>query len=365
MSIHKDEKTGKWYYTGKYRDLTGKRHDYKKRGFKTKKEAKDAENAFLLKIKGGHGRIKMNELIILYHQEMSTTIKKSTLANYEGIENRHIIPVFGNKYIDTITTIDITKWNKERGLTGNKGHAYSQDYITNLYLHMSGLLTFAVNHKLLDDNPCKYARPYKDPNQSLEEPKSALNYWEVDEYNKFIKTVENIDYKEAYETLFLTGLRIGELAALRWNNIDFENKKLKVNATYSSTIRIITSPKTTSSIRSIDLPVRLNEMLKNRYKRKCKLDGFKNTYFVFGDIKITSVSTFRYHFINDQKKANVKKITIHGLRHSHASYLLSNPMISESLVAERMGHSIEMLRNTYAHIYEKRRTALVEYIEKL
>ena len=38
MSVHKDEKTGKWYYTGKYRDLAGKRHDYKKRGFKTKKK---------------------------------------------------------------------------------------------------------------------------------------------------------------------------------------------------------------------------------------------------------------------------------------------------------------------------------------
>ena len=43
MSVHKDEKTGKWYYTGKYRDLAGKRHDYKKRGFKTKKEALEAE----------------------------------------------------------------------------------------------------------------------------------------------------------------------------------------------------------------------------------------------------------------------------------------------------------------------------------
>ena len=68
---------------------------------------------------------------------------------------------------------------------------------------------------------------------------------------------------------------------------------------------------------------------------------------------------------NDLKKTNLKYITIHGLRHSHASYLLSNPMISEGLIAERMGHSIEMLRKTYAHIYEKRRTALVEYIEEL
>lgn len=92
MSVHKDEKTGKWYYTGKYRDLAGKRHDYKKRGFKTKKEAKAAEDAFLLKIKGGQGRIKMNALIELYHQEMKSAIKYSTLRMYEMIERLHIIP---------------------------------------------------------------------------------------------------------------------------------------------------------------------------------------------------------------------------------------------------------------------------------
>ena len=156
MSVHKDEKTGKWYYTGKYRDLTGKRHDYKKRGFRTKKEAKDAETAFLLKIKGGQGRIKMNALIELYHQEMSSMVKKSTLDFYKMLERKHIKPYFDDKFIDTIKTIDITKWNKERALYGNNGGAYSDEYINHMYLHMSGLLTFAVNHKLLDDNPCKY-----------------------------------------------------------------------------------------------------------------------------------------------------------------------------------------------------------------
>ena len=365
MSVHKDEKTGKWYYTGKYRDLAGKRHDYKKRGFRTKKEAKTAEDAFLLKIKGGQGRIKMNALIELYHQEMSNVVKKSTLDFYKMLERKHIKPYFDDKFIDTIKTIDITKWNKERALYGNNGGAYSDEYINHMYLHMSGLLTFAVNHKLLDDNPCKYGKPYKDPNKKIEEQNSVENFWEVDEYNRFIKTVENIDHKDAYETLFLTGLRIGELCALRWCDLDFKNKKLSVKGTFSPAAKTVTSPKTPVSIRTIDLPKRLNKTLEERYNRKCKLDGFTEYYYVFGDIVPTYPGTFRYRFRNDLKKTNIKYITIHGLRHSHASYLLSNPMISEGLIAERMGHSIEMLRKTYAHIYEKRRTALVEYIEDL
>lgn len=365
MSQHKDEKTGKWYYTGKYKDYTGQRHDYKKRGFKTKKEAREAEEAFLLKIKGGQGRIKMNALIKLYHQEMSSVIKKSTLDTYKNLEKQHIIPVFGDMFIDSIKTIDITKWNKERALTGNNGKPYSQEYANNLFLHMSGLLTFAVNHRLLSENPCKFAKPYKDPNQALEDPNSVENFWEVSEYNKFIKTVKKLDHRETYETLFLTGLRIGELCALRWCDIDLEHKKLNVKGTLSPAAKAVTPPKTPVSVRSIDLPKRLVEILKARYARKSKLDGFKDTFYVFGDIRPVYPSTFRYRFVKDQEGADVKYITIHGLRHSHASYLLSNPMISEGLVAERMGHSIDMLRKTYAHIYEKRRSALVDFIENL
>lgn len=365
MSVHKDKKTGKWYYTGKYRDLSGKRHDYKKRGFRTQREAKAAEDAFLLKIKGGQGRIKMKDLVVLYHEEMSSVIKQSSLRSYEMFERLHILPVFGDKYIDTIKTTDITRWNKERGLTGNNGGPYSQQYINNMYIHISGLLSFAVNHKFISDNPCKYARPYKDPNQVKPANESEINFWEVNEYKKFISTVENEDRADRYETLFYTGLRIGELLALQWKDLDLVNRKLSVKGTYSNGSRTITSPKTASSIRTIDITKKLAERLELRYKRCSKLDGFNEDYFIFGDIRPRTMQPIARYFDIDIKKAGVKRITLHGLRHSHASYLLSNPMISEAVVAERMGHSIEMLRSTYAHIYEKRRSALIDFLDEL
>lgn len=365
MSVHKDKNTGRWYYTGKYRDLLGNRHDYKKRGFRTKTEAKEAEEAFLLKIKGGRGRIKMKALIVLYHEEKSSTIKRSTLYQYDVIERLHILPVFGNRYIDTIKTTEITRWNRERGLTGNNGGAYSQEYITNMFLHMSGLLTFAVNHRFINENPCRYTKPFKDPNQVKPAQESEVNFWEVDEYNRFISTIEDQNYRETYDTLFLTGLRIGEACALRWCDIDLVNRKLSVKGTFSTVSGSVTSPKTANSFRTIDLPIRLADELRDRLERHKKLDGFTQEYYVFGDIRPVYPGTVRRHFNKDVKAAGVKPITIHGLRHSHASYLLSNPQLSEALVAERMGHSIDMLRSTYAHIYEKRRGALVDYIENL
>lgn len=365
MSQHKDPKTGKWYYTGKYRDLLGNRHDYKKRGFNTKKEAKEAEDAFLLKIKGGYGRIKMCSLVKLYHEEMKSTVKGSTLVGYRSIERLHILPFFGDRYIDSIKTLEIARWNKERALTGNGGRPYDTRYTERMFVHLSGLFTFAVRHRLLSDSPCKYARPYHDPNQIAHKQESESNFWEVETYQKFIATVNDQDRIDRYDTLFLTGLRIGELIALTWESIDFEHRKLKVIQSYSDPTGTITSPKTRRSRRSIDLPDRLVDLLRRRYERASKLDGFKDGFFVFGDKRHLVPRTMRRQFNEDVARAGVKRITVHGLRHSHASYLLFNPMISESLIAERMGHSIEVLRKTYAHIYEKRRTAMVEYIENL
>jgi len=98
MSVHKDKVTGKWYYTGKYKDLSGKRHDYKKRGFRTKSEAKQAEETFLQKTKGGYGRIKMNDLIELYQKESVTKLKESTLKQYKHFEEMSITPFFGKRF---------------------------------------------------------------------------------------------------------------------------------------------------------------------------------------------------------------------------------------------------------------------------
>lgn len=55
----------------------------------------------------------------------------------------------------------------------------------------------------------------------------------------------------------------------------------------------------------------------------------------------------------------------HELSHSHASYLLSNPILSEQLVADRLGHTVKTLRETYAHVYKKHRKILDDYITNL
>lgn len=165
--------------------------------------------------------------------------------------------------------------------------------------------------------------------------------------------------------MFFTGLRIGEFCALQWKDVDLINNKLRISKSLSAITSKITSLRTARSNRTIQLPDRLIEKLKKRYIIVSQQEGFNDDYYLYKDQTYISIATLRRWFNEDVKKSGVKRITVHGLRHSHASYLLSNSTISELLIADRLGHSVEMLRNTYAHIYEKSRKNLIDFIDEL
>lgn len=215
-------------------------------------------------------------------------------------------------------------------------------------MHLSGLFTYAVDHNWLFKNPCHKIKPPRDPNKIIKKKSYKENFWEINEYNNFINPIEDEYKKDVYEFMFLAGLRIGEFCALQWKDIDLIRHQLTVSKSLSAITSKITSPKTIRSHRIIQLPLKLIEKLSKRYLIVSQLKNFNEDWFLYKDNFYISISTFRRWFNED-----VKKITVHGLKHSHASYLLSNPTISELLIAERVGHSVEKLRSTYAHIYEK------------
>lgn len=364
MSQHKDPVTGKWYYTGKYKDILGKRHDYKKRGFSSKKEAKKAEEQFLLKIRGGYGRLTIDDIIEIFNTQ-NLRPKDSTQVLYKRIQKKFISPYFGDKYADSIKPLDIEKWTLLiGGLKKKNGEPFKYSYQCSIFNCLYGLFSFAVRKRLLDDNPCKGLAAYLDPNIVLEdetESDAKTNFWEVDTYIKFMSKIEKQDDRDIYETLFYTGVRIGELVAFKW--IDFYDDKLHVRRMFSSTINKITTPKTENSIRTIDLPSILVHTLNERYKRAVRQDGFNKGYYIFGSIRPISGVKIRLHLYKDIERTGVKRITPHGFRHSHASYLLSNPIMPEALVAARLGDTIDTLQRTYAHVYQQYRQTLVDYLD--
>lgn len=199
----------------------------------------------------------------------------------------------------------------------------------------------------------------------IKDKSSRDNYWEIDEFNEFIETVKDGQKYDIYEFCFYTGLRIGEFCALQWKHIDLENGTITVEQSLSAITSKITTPKTGNSYRTIKVPTRIIEKLKLKYEYVSRMRDFTNDWFIFNDKTYISIGTVRRWFNEDVRKAGIKIITFHGLRHSHASYLLSNPILSEQLVADRLEHTIKTLRETYSHVYKKHRKILDDYITDL
>lgn len=373
MSQHKDAKTGKWYYTGKYRDIQGNRHDYKKRGFASKKAAKNAEDVFLAKMKGSTVRVNLDTIVKLYAEEYEIQgVKEATLVGSESYYNNHLKDYFGNKFVDEIEPSDVENWKvqmarkKKPAKDGDLPTTYAESTVNLALVVLSKYLSFAVQKGFIKYNPVRSVKKYKDINARLR--KKTKGFWEVDEYQTFIEKVDDPYWHDVFEFLFGTGVREGELFALTWENVDFKNSKIKIERSITSKTREkglkVTTPKTESSFRSIDMQNSLSTLLQARYERAKLLDGFNEAYYVFGDQCPLARSTLARHLDYYIKISGVSRITPHGFRHSHATTLIEAG-IDDSLIAERLGHTVNELRKTYAHVYNRQRASLKSILDNL
>lgn len=175
-----------------------------------------------------------------------------------------------------------------------------------------------------------------------------VEFWTPEEYEKFAYyAMEYPQYYYAYEVLYWCGLRIGELLALTLSDIDFEDGIISVSKTYNhlNGREIISTPKTPSSVRKVSMPAFLIDELKE-YIGLLYEPKEDQRIFQISKSKISS----NFHKLSDQ--AGLKRITIHGLRHSHVSLLISKKYnIFE--VSKRIGHkSVKTTQDIYGHLFD-------------
>lgn len=188
------------------------------------------------------------------------------------------------------------------------------------------------------------------------------NFWTYDEFHKFIVNVDDRNDFIMFNFLYYTGLRKREMFALTWDDLDFNKKTLAINKQITNHVGTgtyeITSTKTKNSDGLIDLDNHLIKLLQEHYVHETKLYGFNKSWFIFGNIKpISSTSLARKldYYINI---SNVKKITPHGFRHSHAS-LLIHLGCDEYEVATRLRDNVETVMKTYYHMFPEKKTSTI------
>ena len=178
-------------------------------------------------------------------------------------------------------------------------------------------------------------------------PAKRRAYWTFEEYSKYSKAIEtNPVYYYAFETLYSTGIRMGELRAIKRKDIDLENMTIDIENSYSKAEQENGDVKSINSYRTIHIPQQLAEELK---------DYIDSIYNLKSNDLVFPVSRTGLHDVMTEgsAKAGVKRITIHGLRHSHISLLLNCVSgVSVSAISDRAGHSTTDVTMIYSHAYD-------------
>lgn len=351
-----------WFVDLAYKDLLGKRHRYHSKKFATRREAKDHEAEYKMKIKNQNEftDLTFKDLIQEHYQYQQDKVKVTTLSNYRNMM----------VYLEPLENIKLESFNIrhfEMWRQFMNCKPISTRYKNGVYKYLKALMNFGT--KWYDINFVKVYNKmtnFTNPN----ERKKEMAFYTLEEFQRFLSVETDLKFRCAFQTLFYCGLRNGELRGLTWNDINFNRSTLTVN---KNIVKVpdpktgkpytVTSPKTSSSYRTIPIPNFLLKDLSDLYNDDANYYGFRDFWYVFGNIDPLAATTLLDRKTKNAFTARVKDIRIHDFRHSCASLLIDSGA-NITLVAKYLGHSkIDETLNTYSHMYQNRLDTIVNIIE--
>ena len=309
------------------------------------------------------------ELVENWLETYCHTVKKSTLMMTKVKINNYLLPAFGNYKLDKLTPPIIQKqvnqWAKDYNQLG-KGF---QEYPLLNSLNKR-ILKYAVSLQVIPYNPARdIIVPRRKPKEG-----QKLKYLDDENLKKFLVYLEQLPntYRNFYDTvlyktLLATGLRIRECLALKWSDIDLQNGTLDVNKTLN-TLKEITSPKSKSSVRMIDLDTKTVLMLRLYKARQSQVGReiglsyekvFSNTFDKYIDAR-----ALRKRLEKHLMLAGCPRLTFHAFRHTHASILL-NAGLPYKEIQTRLGHAkLSMTMDIYSHLSKDNQKNATSFYEK-
>ena len=196
---YKEKDTKKWTAQWFETSARGEKKKRRKRGFETKREALEYERQKKLNNSRSMD-MKLSEFMEVYFEDKQNELKERTMKNKRYMMEQHIIPYFGNQMMSEITAGQIIQWQNEMQTKG-----FSEAYLRMIQNQLTCLYTHASKIYDLHANPCKKVKRMGSSDNR------SLDFWTVDEYQKFIQTMEpGTRYYLIFEILFWTGCRIGD-----------------------------------------------------------------------------------------------------------------------------------------------------------
>ena len=319
----------------------------------TYKEAKEKRN-WVLQHQNSYPKVLSNkplfsEILELWITDNRIHLKNATIYRYSYLIETHILPELGAIQVDQITSSTINAFLAKKlsdGRIDGRG-GLSTAYVRSIMLVINSALQFATENRLC--NPL-LTQIHKPPLQSKE--LAVLSKDEQKKLESVLLTDMNETKLGIYISLY-TGLRIGEICALSWEDIDIANRTIYVRHTLTR-IRVIENgktvtknsidtPKTKSSLRCIPICSTLAQVL-NDY-----LPNVTSEYVVSNKAGFVSPRTFEYRYKKIMKESKISFINYHGLRHTFATRCIESGVDVKSL-SEILGHAnVSITLNTYVH----------------
>ena len=296
----------------------------------------------------------VRDLTLEYISTIKPRLKESSEANYRLKAEKHLIPAFGEMKCCELKARDVYAFIENKMKAGLSARYIADIIVLLKSVYRYGSRAYGINNCL----------------EGLVMPKlnkSEIKVLSSNEQARLMAYLETgFDLNALGITLALhTGMRIGELCALQWKNIDLENRTITVNKTVqriknyngkSKTKLVVTPPKSQSSVRVIPIPECLITML----------EQFKDSaekYVLSGKYRPVEPRTVQYRFAATLKKAKCPSVTFHSTRHAMASRCIALGFDVKTL-SEILGHSsVEITLNRYVHSSLDRKRAFMDMVK--
>ena len=341
-----------------YTDTLGRYKHYTSKMFKTSKEAKENEALFVSNLDK-------------YKRQEDKTIAELA-KEYKATKQPNLKPASFDKVASDIDRVASQLGRiKASRLNANhveifKKHLTDCDYSVKtknqILASLVKIMEYGYAHYNIHNNVMERVERFKDKTK-----KEEMQFITLDEFQQFIKQVEDIRYISFFTVLYYMGLRLSEANGLQWKHIDFEHGILTVNQRafiYKGKLTI-TSPKTKYSYRTLPMPQPVISILKELYTYWNVKRNFNTDYFVFNGDYILSKTSIARQKEQALKQAKIgKKIRVHDFRHSCAS-LLINSNANITVVSQFLGHaSTKETLDIYSHMYTDKLMEVVNLINE-
>lgn len=346
MPAYYDQNSKTWFVKFYYVDYTGSKKQKLKRGFKRQREAVAWERSFLEKHQGSPS-MSFQSLYDLYIEDAKHRLRPGSYIGKECIFEKHILPYFGSKPVNAITPADVRLWQNaiiEKG--------YSLAYQDRLSSALTTIFNYAIRFYGLSSNPSVLAG-------HIGRRVRSMAFYTLEEYKRFSVAVSDPVARVAIDLLFFGGFRFGELLALTFSDLDFEKNEISItkSATRSGGSLVVGPPKTKNGSRVVPMPAAVMASLSEYCGKIYSPDPSQSVFFfskalIYGNMRRAAA------------EVGLPRIRIHDLRHSHVSMLIDLGF-SAFVIADRIGDTVQMVNNTYGHLYPERKGAVASRLDAL